>query len=256
MATVVKTKSALKKRLERFFFDKSSSRAELNNFLTQLNEVADVYIFGGVVRDIALKGIREFDSDIDVVIETKSAAFDELILSLNPSSNKFGGYRLVIGDWSLDIWEASKSWAFVNGEKNYSSVNSLLGTTITNWDSVIFDWSKKQLIVQDNYLSDLYDGFLHVVNDKNYNELGMLVRLLRFCMSPEVKTISPKTAEVISLYLSKHTYKDICDLEGKSYTQVVITSTYLTHLKNEVNLGASRNEPIALEKFNITKELL
>lgn len=66
MINVASNKSALKKRIVRFF--DAPKRSELRRFILELSELGEVIAFGGVVRDIALYGIKGFDSDIDLVV--------------------------------------------------------------------------------------------------------------------------------------------------------------------------------------------
>src|SRR5690554_4728951 len=93
-------KRALEKRLDRFFNGSTTLRNEVYDFLELFlsKNAFDVYVFGGVVRDIGLFSVREFYSDIDLVVDTTASELDAALRFLSPEldmeKNKFGGYRI------------------------------------------------------------------------------------------------------------------------------------------------------------------
>ena len=102
------------------------------NFVTDAIPNGDVYLFGGVLRDLALLGRKGFNSDIDVVVEGNWEQFVSYLDSLKAHKNKFGGYRLTIGGWPVDIWNASETWAIKRGLVRYNGIASLTETTVLN----------------------------------------------------------------------------------------------------------------------------
>lgn len=255
MVTVARNKVNLKKRIERFFNSNNSERALLCEFLDDLNTVANVYIFGGVVRDIALRGVRSFRSDIDVVIETDNSDYLNLIQQFYPEQNKFGGYRLLIEGWSVDLWEVDKTWAFAIGLKSYDSIDSLLETTITNWDSALYDWSNKKLIANENYVEDIQAGYLDVNLSENPNELGMIVKILRFCADPNFNTLSGDSLRYLRERTDKFTFDEIYEYEKRSYNQRLISVTLYSRVVEALDHNSGDLLPAHLDRWFTTKQI-
>ena len=80
------------------------------DFLSDSLPDGDAYLFGGVLRDLALLGGRGFNSDIDVVVEGDWTSFKKYLDHLGAYRNKFGGYRLDVASWKVDIWSARETW--------------------------------------------------------------------------------------------------------------------------------------------------
>lgn len=254
MVTVAKKRIDLKKRVDRFFDKENSERSALCDFLNELSMVARVYIFGGVVRDIALRGVRGFNSDIDVVIEAESRQFKAFINPFNPEENKFGGYRLRIDQWSVDVWEAEKTWAFTTGLKTYETIDSLLETTITNWDGVMYDWSNKKVIARENYVDQMVSGYLHITLPENPNEIGMLVRILRFCADPNLCTLSGGSIRVLRDCLTKYTFEDVSTYERNSFSNKMITKGLYSGLLDALKANSGDLLPVDLGRWHTTKQ--
>lgn len=255
MVTVARKKSHLKKRVARFFDENRKDRVVLCDFLDELDKVSPVYIFGGVIRDIALNGIKGFDSDIDVVVASQEESFQSVVRNHKPEVNKFGGYRVNVGGWPLDIWKVSKTWAFEQGHQEYENIDSLLKTTITNWDGVLYCWGSRKLIFDDNYLDDMFNGYLHVKFSKNPNQLGMLVRILRFCSNPRATTLSPKTVGLLQKSLSEYTFESISAYESKSFSNLLITRSFYNELNSSLKLNKGGLLPVNLKRMYSTLEL-
>ena len=75
-----------------------------------------VLLFGGMLRDLSLVGNVGFKSDIDLVIDTEEdESLDYLLKTYSAKRNKFGGYRLCLSKWKVDIWMLKSTWAFREG---------------------------------------------------------------------------------------------------------------------------------------------
>ena len=71
------------------------------DFVSSALPDGDVYLFGGIIRDLAIHGGEEFDSDIDLVVEGEWSNLISYISKLGASRNKFGGYRFRVG---VGLW--------------------------------------------------------------------------------------------------------------------------------------------------------
>ena len=117
----------------------------------------------------------------------------------------------------MDLWHAEETWAFREGGCKYRGVESLLGVTITNWESVLCRLDGHRLIHGKNYFRDLNERYLHVVLERNPNTLGMYVRIMRAYACKEAAVLSAKAAEVVSGGLKAHSFGDIQAYESGHY---------------------------------------
>jgi len=253
--SVATDEAVLRKRILRFFQVKTADRKILLDFFNRVSEVSGIYFFGGFVRDIALYGIASFKSDIDVVYSGRSEDIENYLMSLGAKLNKFGGFRLTIAGWQIDIWEAKRTWAFANKVRNFEGIQSLLETTITNWDAIIFEWSSKRLIYKNNYFEDLNRRFLEIGLSENPNEIGMYVRILRCYAAKEAQKISPSIALLLHTAFTKYPYADFANYEAKSYRDRYITKEIYDYMSANAGVSNPGLFPIELEKVYQTNHL-
>lgn len=194
-----------------------SSPAQLLNFISESLPNSELYLFGGVLRDLALFGKRGFKSDIDIVVDGDWKNCSEYIQSLGATKNKFGGFRLDISGWPVDIWHAKETWAIAQGLVQYKDIRSLTKTTILNWDAILMDWKTKKIICPENYLEALRERQMDIVLQQNPNPLGAAVRVFRHLCSKDAKSITQTTAEYLAQSTEKYTYSQIKEHELSSY---------------------------------------
>jgi hypothetical protein len=226
-----------KKRLRRFFEEPKPERRHVPSLISRLAEASDVFVFGGAVRDISLLGGSKFNGDVDIVVR----AFDRnglhsILESYSAEKNKFGGYRLQIGQWKFDVWEASETWAYKVGAVEEQTHLSLLETTFFNWDSIIFDAHKGVLHHGPKYFSDLADKYLELILEDNPNMLGAFVRALRTLnLSDEIRT-GPKLSYFLKTQLANIADKEIMSYEGGSFAKRYITPTLLADFRENASV--------------------
>lgn len=195
----------------------ANSAAEFLNLVSASVPDGDVYLFGGILRDLALYGKKGFRSDIDLVVEGDWSDLVTYIEHLGAIKNKFGGYRLMVGEWPVDIWNAEDTWAIKQGYVAYKGIASLLDTTVLNWDSILMNWRTGNFVAQPDYLTLLQNRTLHVVLEQNPNPLGMAVRVFRHLCMKDAKRISTGAANYLALSARNYSYELLCSSERKSY---------------------------------------
>lgn len=192
------------------------------NFITDAIPNGDVYLFGGVLRDLALLGNKGFNSDIDVVVEGDWNHFVSYLHSLNAHKNKFGGYRLIIGKTPLDIWHAENTWAIKNGYIKYKGIASLTETTVLNWDAILMNWRTRTFIHRKNYFEEISERVLDIVLEANPNPIGMAVRVLRHLYLKDARKLTHSAVKYLSNCAKIYNYEEIKCAEFKSYQNCVI----------------------------------
>ena len=189
--------------------------------LDHLNSIQGVYLFGGVLRDIALYGISRLETDIDLVCDGARESIGSVVeeSGLAFKTNRFGGFRVKTAHWFVDLWNARDTWAFREGGQRYDGVESLLGTTITNWESILFQLKGYRLIHAEGYFRDLNERYLHIVFDRNPNPLGMYVRVLRAYTCKDASVLSNRAARVLREALQKYSFEDLSRLRTRALSR-------------------------------------
>lgn len=256
MVSIAKNKKHLRSRMLNFFNENSATRKDLVCFVNLLSETSHIFVFGGLIRDIALKGVSEFNSDVDLVFDGNPDQVESILLAAGAKRNKFGGFRLKKGGWFIDIWEASSTWAFRQGSCEYSGISSLLQTTITNWDSILFDLRNKELLYTDNYFKDLEEGYLDVNLLTTPNELGMYIRILRCYLLKGAHRVSANAALQLKAAVEKYSYEELKNYESSSYKDSYISESIYDYLKNHKEISDPNLFPVQLEEYNQTISLI
>lgn len=204
---IARHKDVLKKRVRRFFESPPYERRAVAQVTRELGEVAEVYVFGGLLRDLALYGGANFSSDVDiVVVPHEGAAIEAIAKKFQFKKNKFGGYRLASSRWLFDVWEFDKTWAFVEDHVQPKSRRSLNETTFFNWDAVFYDLRSNQIVCAEHYFDQLANLSLDINLEHNPNTMGMFMRALRFIEQDHART-EPRLTKFIA---------DVFDSEANS----------------------------------------
>ena len=240
----------LAQRVRKFMDAETTRDPGLACLVDRLSESSNAYLFGGVVRDIAIgrrDGRREWvPGDIDIVHEPYSSVdILPVIDGMTFVRNRFGGLRVRTGLWDVDIWEARDTWAFRNGLVAYQGIESILGTTITNWESVLYRIDGGKVICGDAYLDDIERGYLDVVLDVNPNRLGMCVRLMRACSVKEQVSLSGSVIRTVRAVLRDHTSEEIRAYERSRYRKPRLDGKGIRRLRAHIEVADNADRPFS-----------
>ena len=222
MTSVASDANKLTNRVRSFVKRERTRDAALSSLLDEV--VSPAYLFGGVVRDLALygsQGLSGREADVDIVCGARgrgaSVFFERLEAKAGVVKNRFGGFRTTTDRWKVDIWPAADTWAFRNGHSKYESIESLLKTTITNWEAVLFRLDGGPLMCKPTYFEEIRSGYLDVVLEDNPNQLGMYVRLVRACIDRPVFCLSDKARGVFRKATERYSFEDLIAYERRHY---------------------------------------
>lgn len=201
----------------------SKSLSNFLNFISDSLPDGNVYLFGGLLRDMALLGKRGFNSDIDVVVEGKWTYCINYLESLGAQRNKFGGYRLEVAGWPVDIWNAEETWAIKHGFVKYNGIASLTETTVLNWDAILMNWKTRNFIYRQNYLEQLRARVLDIVLEDNPDPLGMTVRVFRHLCSKDARKITAEAVIFLAKKTGEYDFDTVKNREISSYGNTMIS---------------------------------
>ncbi|MCW0393448.1 hypothetical protein NB696_002252 [Xanthomonas sacchari] len=217
------------------------------DFIAAATPDQNIYLFGGVIRDLALFGKRGFNSDIDIVVDGDISQLFGVLDNERANKNKFGGYRFNVGDWPVDIWSAEDTWAIKKGFVDYKGASSLIRTTVLNWDAILMNWRTRSFICAPEYLDSLKERKLDVVLEENPNPLGMAVRVFRHLSSKDARKISISAFSYLEKCTESFSFEELKNAEMKSYgSNLIEPMIYLFFSQSRGRFGVPK------ERFQAT----
>lgn len=137
--------------------------------LEYLKSRTDVYIFSGIIRDyfLNIESIR----DLDIVLG-KKIDFELINKYIFPNitvkMNSFGGYKILINGFRVDIWTIDNTWGIINERKN-ASKQSLINSAFFNFSAILYDFKSEEFYCNEIFPRFLNEQEIDVVYEKNPN---------------------------------------------------------------------------------------
>jgi predicted house-cleaning noncanonical NTP pyrophosphatase (MazG superfamily) len=145
----------------------------VNEFIKNLKAKTNVFIFSGIIRDYFVNPNANIFRDIDIIIED-DLEIENITKNLDYKKNSFGGYKILIDNFTIDLWVIRKTWGLNNGQLKFEFdfLNELPKTTFFNFSSILFSLNKVEFIVGIDFLRFIRDKKIEIVSEKNpYPEL-------------------------------------------------------------------------------------
>lgn len=118
------------------------------NFIMNLMNCCDLYLFGGGVRDL-LNNNLDHVRDLDFVIKSKNNEMINLESYIpnyiNFKKNRFNGYKIFFDNFIIDVWDIKNTWAFKSNLLD-NSVENLLNSVYLNIDSLLYCLNENRYI--------------------------------------------------------------------------------------------------------------
>lgn len=146
--------------------------------LKSCNEVGEAFLFGGIVRDAVL-GFGGVFGDIDIFVSGPLDADFASGLSRYSRRTNFGGLRLVVGKFDIDIWELPQSYAFRIEKGRAISIPSLLDTVCFSSDAVAVSLLDSKIITTSKFRETVRNKSLTFVSPPRRLEILQAVRIAR-----------------------------------------------------------------------------
>lgn len=140
------------------------------NLFHMLEEIGNIYLIGGVLREFKDNNKIINLRDIDIIIDIKNSVCLEKILSkFDVGKNRFGGYKLFCSGLVVDIWSLDETWAYKNQIlkcKSTNYVECLTSTVFLNIDAIVYDM-KNNIWYDRKYQEAMRSRVLDVVLECN-----------------------------------------------------------------------------------------
>lgn len=232
--TLARSRAQLRDRATRYLRRRTFNGSSLRQHLTRLEELGEVAVFGGFLRDMTLFGASGFRSDVDIVIDCSPTALDEEVrvgfAGSDVHQNKFGGYRVRHNQDQLDIWPLCRTWA-IREKHAPESLKELPSTTFFNWDAILYASRTGELRHADDYFETVHARLLDLNLRPNPNPLGMCVRTLRMMRRTNAKLSRSLAAYVVEVGADS---ADLCVYESRAFQDHVLDSTFTKYCLTEM----------------------
>jgi hypothetical protein len=188
-------------RAQEVLYSAAYAGDQVGRLLDATSRLGPVAVFGGLLRDLWTNLPTHFASDIDLVIDTKDLAGLGVVLrELGGKRNRYGGFRLNVGKWPVDIWGLHDTWAFREGIVQGGTFSDLTRTTFFNWDAIVLDLKDERLYCGTSYAEDIEARMLELNLEANANPAGNVIRTIEQYVVTGA-SLGPRLAEYVYRFL-------------------------------------------------------
>jgi len=219
------------REINEYFSSACVSSGEFREFIETLKlEIPETVVFGGMLRDFYFDLPSNFQSDIDFVCSDPSAKIERVLHRYNPVKNKFGGFRMVVGKYPVDIWALDQTWAFKQGLVEGNDFEDLCSTTFFNVDAVYFPIKGSRVEQSKSFKAATQTRVLDINLEENPSPDKAAKRAI---------SLSLKLNLMLSVKLQHYVLEHV----DSALTSVPIYSTFIGLLKEHVELKEKGAKP-------------
>jgi hypothetical protein len=260
LARASNSRERLRKRVRYFVEERRFGHEELRDFVLRISTLGELALIGGALRDLVLgRKFSEFKSDLDFVASPRSLRdFDKLMHRWRADTNRFGGYRLGLQRWKIDIWPIQRTWAQTSGYCRVDTFSDLPRVTFFDWDAIVYVMGARKLFAGPNYFENVERRVIDINLEPNPNPLGNTIRALRYAYLWDA-ALGPNLAQFISKMLKEYDAETIVSKELKSFgfplLHVELVNQVREELENVLEKDQVRPPPTVLRSLRRSKQL-
>jgi hypothetical protein len=210
--------------VSRFVASKQPSSIELvQDLIRPLEELGELCIIGGLVRDLAFYGLEDRPlSDVDLVVRAKPAALARFAERVGAAENRFGGFGLKTSGFKADFWAFSSTWAKRTGHVSLRRTSDLAKCTFFDWDAAVYSLRTKSVYAINGYLDRLRSRVLDVNLLATPSEKGNLVRSLRRIVLWDARP-GPKLKRFLKKAIPRYAWSEIVAAEEAAFYFTILS---------------------------------
>ena len=166
----------MKNMLIKSLYSKLKTDKDSYNFIMNLMNCCDLYLFGGGLRDLLNNNLDNI-RDLDFVMKSKNNEMINLESyipdNINFKKNRFNGYKIFFDNLIIDIWDIENTWAFKSNLLN-GSVENLLDSVYLNIDALLYYLNENRYI---NNCDETYKKIKQldiILEETPYEKLNLL----------------------------------------------------------------------------------
>lgn len=144
------------------------SQKEIINFIEDLSVFSHVFIFSGIIRNFFLE-IEDNARDIDIVYQGDDDELLKYLQKYNYRTNSFNGYKILIGEYEIDLWKIDSTWAIKNTKLGIELFNQyvLPNSAFFNFSSIVYDYFNEKFIFSERFIEFVNSKTLDLVLEDN-----------------------------------------------------------------------------------------
>ncbi|MBX9402700.1 hypothetical protein K4L06_15430 [Lysobacter sp. BMK333-48F3] len=211
---------------------------ELSAVIDVWNEVGEAYLFGGAPRDVAF-GARKSINDLDIFVSgpVRMESINDRVSLLKKTN--FGGYRFVVGQFDVDVWELDKSYAFRFDASSYINARNLLDSVCFSTDGVAVSLKTGRSIVTPEFTSSLADRRLDFVVPPAKLEAVIGARIARLALKLELE-LTPAVASYFVECLEIFGISALIDAETRWGSKRILNEISMEQIKLDIREAIRR----------------
>lgn len=249
------TPSRLREMTSRFFTrpqeERTKQRQLLKSVLDRFRSLDwSVYMFGGMLRDIATGGASVIPRDLDLVVsEVSTERLVESFEGFVQRINRFGGVNLRIDEWDIDIWPLDQTWAFKECQGLEASIENLPATTFLNVEAVVVEADT----IRGRARSVYDNGFFEAINSRtlevnfatNPHPISCVIRSLVTSHKLGYR-LGPKLCRFIVQHASLGKIPDLMAVQRAHYGHIKLTKSFVRRWLIEIHehVEAGKKSPL------------
>jgi hypothetical protein len=257
-----KVKAQLQRLTASFIAAEPAHRSPLKPLLQELAHLGQAaYLFGGMLRDLMLRGLSQDPHDVDIVVAQFTPALLSFLAPHIRRKTRFGGLEVSIGHWDVDIWELSETWAFREGLVGCRGFEDLPKTTFLNLQAVAAEVpsspGKKGRIVEHGFFQAIRQRRVDINFEDNPFPACCVLSALTTAYSLDF-ALAPKLIQYILHYGSKVDLEELCLYQAKRHGRCLygrdVLQTWISHLTKIHR--ESPSIPITLPRHRVHQQRL
>lgn len=191
---------------------------EVFSFIIDLNEIDNLFIYSGIIRNYFL-GVNEV-RDIDIMIDT-SKDISSFINKYKYRKNSYGGYKIYIKDTIVDLWYLQDTWALHNSQKviEFELEKYIPNTAFFNFSSILYSFKEHSFIYTKYFLRFLRDKKIDYVFEPNANYALCVVN--SFYYQDKLKLAFTDKLKCYLLKLNKKYSSDYENVQIKHFGEII-----------------------------------
>lgn len=164
--------AVLRQRLDEFLAPNAGDREAMREVLCRFRECqCQSYLFGGLLRDLMVKGNDARPRDVDVVVSGASTLeLERLFCQYLDRRTRFGGLHLKNKGWMFDVWPLEETWAFKHNPSQEVSFSELPHTAFLNVEAVVAELSGAPEQPRKIHDHGFFEGITNKVVELNNEE--------------------------------------------------------------------------------------
>lgn len=249
--------ATLRHRIRHFLWDDGSNKSARSDAIRRIMARGwQACLFGGVVRDVAIKSPWTPMRDIDIVVKGVSAdelydAFADVVVR----QTRFGGLTLSINGWLFDIWPLETTWAIQQLPLFASSFEVLPKTTFFSVEAIAVELSAKSGIPRAIYESGFVESFLSRTIHLNLpvNPFPELCVVRAFTLAKKLDfALGKDLVDHLAFWCEEIPVNDLIESMRSHYGQQLFDQDELEDLVAQVKYHAQRSTlaPLKLRYHN------